>query len=138
MQAGRETDDFIFVAEHIGFEADFYHKLRKKLALSEKVISAFEAEKDDAEIFIQRPSNTCFSSDEILSWFLLQTGTTIANHLPKDAMERGSGDVFVTFPIRFNEGVFYMETAEGKVDLALLHLLVKVSIVAKTEDHTGQ
>ena len=130
MQAGRETADFIFVAEHIGFEADFHHALGKKLTLSESVISAFEAKKDDAEIFIQNASGTPFSSDEILSWFLLQTNTNMDKHLPNDALERG-GDVFVTFPIRFEEGVFHMETVEGNVDLRLLNLLVKVSIVTK-------
>ena len=135
MQAGRETADFIFAVEHIGFEADFHHSKGKKLALSESVISAFESEKDDAEIFIQNASSTPFSSDEILSWFLLQTNTSLDKHLPADALERSGGDVFVTFPIRFEEGVFHMETVEGNVDLRLLNLLVKVSIITKSEGH---
>ena len=135
MQAGRETADFIFAAEHIGFEADFHHLQGKELALSAGVISTFEAEKDDAEIFIQNASGTPFSSDEILSWFLLQTNASLDKHLPQDALERGGGDVFVTFPIRFEEGVFHMETVEGNVDLRLLNLLVKISIVRKSVDH---
>ena len=134
MQAGRETNDLRFAVQHIGFEADFYHPLGKGLTLSENVISAFEGEKDDAEIFIQNASGTRFSSDEILSWFLLQTNTTLAKHLPGDALERGGGDVFVTFPIRFDEGVFHMQTIKGDVDLRGLSLLVKVSIVRKNKD----
>ncbi|MDH5773191.1 MAG: hypothetical protein OEY84_08655 [Rhodospirillaceae bacterium] len=134
MQAGRETNDLRFAVQHIGFEADFYHPLGKGLTLSENVISAFEGEKDDAEIFIQNASNTRFSSDEILSWFLLQTNTTLAKHLPIEALDRGGGDVFVTFPIRFDEGVFHMQTVKGNVDLRALSLLVKVSIVRKNND----
>ncbi|MDH5187414.1 MAG: hypothetical protein OEW37_00495 [Rhodospirillaceae bacterium] len=135
MQAGRETKDLRFAVQHIGFEADFYHPLGKGLTLSENVVSAFEDEKDDAEIFIQTASNTHFSSDEILSWFLLQTNTSLDGHIPPDALERGGGDIFVTFPIRFDEGVFHMETLQGNVALRALSLLVKVSIVRKNAEH---
>lgn len=128
MKAGRETETHRFRVEHIGFEADFYHAQGKNLKLGTATVERYEMEKDDAEIFVQHASDTAFNSDEILSWFLLQTNTTLADHLPQNASDQ---PVFVTFPIRFDRGVFHMDTQQGSQDLRALNLLVRVEGEAK-------
>ena len=140
LQAGRESERFTFETEHIGFEVDFYHPEGKALALSEAVVRLYEAEKENAEIFTQVTSapgsNTAFNSDEILSWFLLQSATSLAEHLPPKTMESApaSGtEVFVTFPIRFEDGTFTMSTAAGDVAMKALKLMVRVRILPKPE-----
>ncbi len=134
MKAGRETSEHTFRVEHIGFEADFYHPQGKNLKLGTDTVERYEMQKEDAEIFIQHASATAFNSDEILSWFLLQTNTTLADHLPQPSLGKPSmgQPVFVTFPIRFDQGVFHMDTEHGSQDLRALNLLVRVEGKAKT------
>lgn len=128
LQAGRETRDFVFDVEHVGLDVDFHHPQGRNLKLAEEVVDAFELERENAEIFVQSSSGTGFSCDEILSWFLLQTGTTLAEHLPPQALEQGDGKVMLTVPIRFEPGMFHMATEAGEVDLSALKLMCKVSI----------
>lgn len=128
VQAGRETEDFVFTVEHVGMDMEFYHPQGRTLKLAPAVVEAFEREREDAEIFIQNSSGTGFSSDEILSWFLLQTRTTLAQHLPPSALEKGEGHVLLTVPLRFEVGTFHMATEAGEVDLSALKLMCKVTI----------
>jgi len=132
LKAGRESEQFTFEVEHIGLDMDFHHPKGRGLRLAPDVIEAFETEREHAEIFIQNTSGDGFSTEELLSWFLLQTGSTLAQHLPqttlKGAMEKGEGHVFVTFPIRFEQGTFHMQTEEGAQDIAALKLMSKVTI----------
>ena len=126
MKAGRESTDFVFTVEHVGLDVDFYHPEGRTLKLADTVVEAFEAERENAEIFVQSASGTAFSCDEILSWFLLQTATTLAQHLPAQALDKGAGEVLLTVPIRFQPGTFHMNTEAGDVDLSALKLMCKV------------
>ncbi len=132
MKAGRETEQFTFEVQHIGLDMDFHHPKGRNLRLDEKVVEQFETDREHAEIFIQNASGDGFSTEELLSWFLLQTGTTLAQHVPqkalKDALEKGKGHVFVTFPIRFEQNTFHMITEEGPQDLSALKVMSKVII----------
>ena len=130
-QAGRETNDFVFVVEHVGLDVNFHHPQGNTLKLAAEVVTAFEATREDAEIFVQHASGTSFSCDEILSWFLLQTGTTLADHLPLHTLNVGTGQVMLTVPIRFEQGQFYMATEVGDVDLSALKLMCKVNITRR-------
>jgi hypothetical protein len=131
MKAGRETAEFFFDVEHVGLDVDFYHPQGRSLKLADGVIEAFEAQREDAEIFVQNSSGTGFSCDEMLSWFLLQTRTTLAAHLPPQALERGHGQVMLTVPIRFEPRTFHMSTETGEVDLCALKLMCKVTLVPR-------
>ena len=131
IQAGRETASFVFDIEHVGLDVDFHHPQGRNLKLASEVVDMFEAEREDAEIFIQNSTGTGFSCDEILSWFLLQTHTTLAEHLPPQALEQGNGKVMLTLPIRFEPGMFHMATEEGDVDLSTLKLMCKVTIARR-------
>jgi len=135
LKAGRQTEDFTFEVQHIGLDMDFHHSKGRDLKLDAQVIEAFETERENAEIFIQNASGTAFSTEELLSWFLLQTGTSLADQLPKaaldSALEKGEGHVFVTFPIRFEPGVFHMITVEGAQDLSALKVMSKVTILKR-------
>lgn len=128
LKAGRVTDAFTFEVQHIGLDMTFHHPKGRDLSLDAKVIEAFEKDRENAEIFIQNASGTAFSTEEMLSWFLLQSGTSLADQLPKSALEKGEGHVFVTFPIRFEKGVFHMITVEGAQDLSALKVMSKVTI----------
>ena len=128
LKAGRETAEFTFEVQHIGLDMTFHHPKGRDLGLDAAVIEAFESEREHAEIFIQNATGTAFSTEELLSWFLLQTGTTLADQLPKSALDKGEGHVFVTFPIRFEPGVFHMITEEGAQDLSALKVMSKVTI----------
>jgi len=132
LKAGRQTAEFTFEVQHIGLDMDFHHPQGRDLKLDDAVIEAFETERENAEIFIQNASGTAFSTEELLSWFLLQTGTTLADQLPQSALaaalEKGEGHVFMTFPIRFEPGVFHMITIDGAQDLSALKVMSKVTI----------
>ena len=128
LKAGRETEAFVFDVEHVGLDVEFYHPQGRALKFAEDVVEAFEADREDAEIFTQSATGTAFSCDEILSWFLLQTRTTLAQHLPPAALEQGEGNVLLTVPLRFKEGTFHMDTEDGVVDLSSLKLMCKVTI----------
>ncbi|MCW8916531.1 MAG: hypothetical protein OQK24_11860 [Magnetovibrio sp.] len=139
MRAGRETEQFSFDVQHIGLDMDFHHPKGRNLRLDDKVVEQFETDREHAEIFIQNASGDSFSTEELLSWFLLQTQTTLAQHVPqkalKDALETGSGHVFVTFPIRFEANTFHMITEEGPQDISALKVMSKVTIQRReTED----
>jgi len=137
VKAGRKTAEFTFEVQHIGLDMAFHHPKGRDLRLDAAVIEAFETEREHAEIFIQNASGTAFSTEELLSWFLLQTGTTLADQLPKSALDKGEGHVFVTFPIRFEEGVFHMITEEGAQDLSALKVMSKVTIHKRAPETTS-
>lgn len=128
LRAGRETEDFVFAVEHVGVDVDFYHPEGRNLKFADAVVDAFEAERENAEIFVQNASGDGFSCDEILSWYLLQTSTTLAEHLPPQALKKGEGPVLLTVPIRFEPDTFHMATEAGDVDLSALKLMCKVTI----------
>jgi len=138
MKAGRQTAEFTFEVQHIGLDMDFHHPKGRDLKLDDQVIEAFETERENAEIFVQNASGTAFSTEELLSWFLLQTGTSLADQLPKSALdaarEKSEGHVFVTFPIRFEPGVFHMITVEGAQDLSALKVMSKVTINKRVQE----
>lgn len=123
--------DVTYEVEHVGLDVDFHHPHGRGLKLATETISAFEAQREHAEIFVQNSSGTGFSCDEILNWFLLQTRTTIADHLPAEARSKPGHHVMLTVPIRFEPGTFYMATEEGNVDLSALKLMCKVTITAR-------
>lgn len=127
LKAGRTSEDFAFEVQHIGLDMEFYHPKGRDVGLAPDVVEAFESEREHAEIFIQNTSGDAFSTEELLSWFLLQTRTTLADQLPPTALEKDEGHVFVTFPIRFEQGVFHMLTEFGAQDLAALKVMTKVS-----------
>jgi len=127
MKAGRETEDFVFEVEHVGLDVDFYHDQGRSLKLDESVVEAFEAQREDAEIFTQSTTGTHFSCDEMLNWFLLQTDTTVADHLPAQPSDLEGKQVMLTVPIRFKPGMFHMATEAGDVDLCALKLMCKVT-----------
>lgn len=131
-QAGRTTETHTFEVEHIGLDMTFHHPKGRDLRLAPDVVEAFETERENAEIFIQNASGTGFSTEELLSWFLLQSGTSLAEQLPKTALEKGEGHVFVTFPIRFEKGTFHMQTEEGPQDLSALKLMSKITVHKRT------
>lgn len=136
MKVGRDTETFSFEVEHIGFDMTFHHPKGNKLQLDLSVVEAFEAERENAEIFIQNSSGTSFSADELLNWFLLQSKTTLADHMPAKALQKGHGDTYVTFPIRFEKGTFSMLTEDGMQDLAALKLMAKVTVHKCTAQET--
>lgn len=116
-----------FHVTHIGFEMAFHHALGADLNPAADVIEAYEADKEHAEIFVQNSSGTAFSQAEILNWFLLQTRTTLDEHLPPQALEADAGPVLLTVPIRFKPGTFHMQTEAGIQDLSHLKLMCKVT-----------
>ncbi|MBL4615016.1 MAG: hypothetical protein JKY27_09110 [Magnetovibrio sp.] len=128
MKVGRHTPELNFEVEHVGFDMTFYHPRGDRLQVDFEVIEAFEAEREHAEIFIQHGTGTPFSADELLNWFLLQTGTTLADHLPAKALKKGEGVVHLTIPIRFEKSTFHMLTEDGEQDLSALKLMTKISI----------
>jgi len=128
LKAGRASADFHFEVEHIGLDMAFHHPKGRDLTLSAAVTEAFETDREHAEIFIQNTSGTAFSTEELLSWFLLQSGTSLADQLPRSALEKGTGHVFVTFPMRFEKGTFHMHTEHGAQDLSALKVMSKVTI----------
>ena len=115
-----------FHVTHIGFEMAFHHALGADLNPAPNVIEAYEADKEHAEIFIQNSSGTAFSQAEMLNWFLLQTRTTLAEHLPPKALDATAEPVLLTVPIRFKPGTFHMQTEAGAQDLSHLKLMCKV------------
>lgn len=131
LRAGRETKDFIFVVEHVGLDVDFHHPQGRNLKLADSVVEAFEQLRENAEIFVQHSSGLSFSCDEILNWFLLQTGTTLSEHLPPHSLTKPGGMVMLTVPIRFIPGMFFMVTEAGETDLSALNLMCKVTIKAR-------
>ena len=112
--------------EHIALDMAFHNQGRTQINPAASVVEAFEDDKEHAEIFIQTATNESFSQIEILNWFLLQTRTTIADHLPPGAFATDK-PVFVTFPVRFEPGTFHMQTTVGIGDLSHLKLMCKVS-----------
>lgn len=137
LKAGRETEDFVFEVEHIGLDMTFYHPKGRNLRLADAVIEAFETDRENADIFIHNASNTAYSTEELLSWFLLQSGTSLADQLPKAALDKGEGHVFVTFPIRFEQGTFHMLTEDGPQDLSALKLMSKITIHKRSDFKAG-
>ena len=134
--AQRDSDDFTFTVEHVGVDLDFHHPRGRDLNPAPDVVEAFERDREHAEIFIQNSSGLGFSCDEILDWFLLQSGSTLADHMPQGALENARhGDsatkVMLTVPIRLAPGTFHMATEDGAVDLAALKLMCKVSVHAR-------
>lgn len=129
--AEREADDCVLTVEHVGLDVEFYHPQGRNLKLADAVVEAFEKDREDAEIFVQCSSGLVFSCDEILNWFLLQTGTTLARHLPPHTLERGQGQVMLTVPIRFERNTFRMSTEAGDEDLCALKLMCKVTVARR-------
>lgn len=117
-----------FTVTHIGFEMAFHHPKGADLNPALSVIEAYEADKEHAEIFVQNTTGTAFSQAEILNWFLLQTRTTLAEHLPPQALEFGAEPVLLTVPIRFKPGTFHMQTEDGAQDMSHLKLMCKVNV----------
>lgn len=112
--------------EHIALDMAFHNQGRAQISPAAAVVEAFEGDKEHAEIFIQTATNESFSQIEILNWFLLQTRTTIADHLPPGAFATDK-PVFVTFPVRFEPGTFHMQTTAGIGDISHLKLMCKVT-----------
>lgn len=127
MIARRDTATHTFTVEHVGVDLDFHHPKGRELEPAPDVVAQFEQDREHAEIFIQNASGTAFSCDEILDWFLLQSATTLADHLPADALDKDGAQVMLTVPIRFEPGTFHMQTRDGAVDLAALKLMCKVT-----------
>lgn len=128
MMVQRDTDTHTFDVEHVGVDLDFHHPKGRDLEPAPEVVARFEQDREHAEIFVQNSSGTAFSCDEILDWFLLQSGTSLAAHLPGGALEKDGAKVMLTVPIRFDPGTFHMHTREGDVDLAALKLMCKVTV----------
>lgn len=117
-----------YTVEHIALDMEFYHAHSTSLRPDESIIETFEHDKEHAEIFLQKDTQTAFSQVEILNWFLLQTQTSIEDHLPKDAPPPKQGaSMMVTFPIRFAKNTFSMQTEDGEQDLSHLKLMCKVT-----------
>ncbi len=113
--------------DHLGFQAEYYHPDGEGLELPHETIDLYENNKEEAEIFIHNDDGLGFNSRELLHWFLIQTGTQLADHLPSAAKKGDGGASFVTFPIRFRENTFHMMTDAGATDLKALSLLVAVT-----------
>lgn len=113
--------------EHIALDMTFYHPHGATFSLAPCVVKAYETDKEHAEIFTQSATNIDFSQTEVLNWFLLQTHTTVAEHLPQ-SMPDHQHAVCVTFPIRFKPGTFFLKTNAGPQDLSHLKLMCKVTI----------
>lgn len=114
--------------EHIGLDMAFHHPHAANLNLAEEVIEAYETRKENAEIFVQTASDTAFSSVEILNWFLMQTQTSIADHLPEGKRPELNHPVLMTFPIRFEAGTFTLKTEAGDQNLSHLKLMCKITL----------
>lgn len=127
LKPGRHAQGLVFEVEHIGLDMDFYHPKGRKLGLAPETVEQFERDREHGEIFIQNASGTAYSTEEMLSWFLLQTGTTLADNLPGEKLQDPPGHLFVTFPIRFEQGTFHMLTEDGPQDLSGLRVMTKVS-----------
>lgn len=138
LKAGRETKDYTFDVQHIGLDMSFHHPKGRDIGLDAAVVESFESEREHAEIFIQNASGTAFSTEELLNWFLLQSQTTLADNLPKGALDKGEGHVFVTFPIRFEKGTFHMFTEFGALDLSALKVMTKVTINKRAAPSVAQ
>lgn len=131
MKAQRDTATHTFDVEHVGVDLDFHHPKGRALEPAPGVVQAFERDREHAEIFVQNSTGTAFSCDEILDWFLLQSHSTLADHLPEGALDKDGAKVMLTVPIRLTPGTFHMPTEEGDVDLAQLKLLCKVTVHAR-------
>jgi len=116
-----------YTVEHIALDIAFYHPCSTDLPIAEEVVEIYEVQKEHAEIFTQKETGVTFSQVEILNWFLMQTQTTIADHLPKAPND--DKPKFITFPIRFEPNTFSMQTAEGEQDLSHLKLMCKVILL---------
>lgn len=123
-------ENFTFRVQHVGMDAGFYHPEGRDLPLSREVVEAFERDRENAEIFIQSSTDTAFSCAEMLKWFLLQSRTTIVDHLPRKAP--APGKILLTVPIRFSRGTFYMRTQAGDTDICALKLMLTITAASTT------
>lgn len=114
--------------KHIGFEVKYHHPDSDALELPPATVDHYENKKEKARIFIQSGEEEAFSSVELLEWFLLQTKTSLTDHLPKDAGEWQDGRCFVAFPMRFPENMFHMTTSAGRTGMKSLKLLIQVTV----------
>lgn len=137
MIAKRDTDTHTFDVEHVGVDLNFHHPKGPNLEPAAEVVEAFEQDREHAEIFIQNSSGTAFSCDEILDWFLLQSQTTLADHVPPGALDKDGAKVMLTVPIRLEPGTFHMHTREGDADMSALKLLCKVTVHARHPSANG-
>ncbi|MBO33691.1 MAG: hypothetical protein CMM74_12070 [Rhodospirillaceae bacterium] len=131
MGNGQCGGKFDFTLHHIGFETDYYYHDSGNLQLSTQTIDSYENKKEGAEIFFQNATGEGFSSQHMLAWFLTQSRTTIADHLPPPGKIK-AGRCYLTLPIKFQEGHFHMMTASGVADLKTLKLYVRVTAHART------
>ena len=116
-----------YTIEHIGIDMAFHDPRSASLKLDDTIIEAYEMQKELAEIFVQTATDTAFNQIEILNWFLMQTQTTISDHLPNGGLSSNDPPVLMTFPIRFEPKTFTMLTQDGAMDLSHLKLMCKIS-----------
>ncbi len=116
-----------FRIDHLGFQAEYYHPDGEGLELPRETVDLYENKKEEAEIFIHTADGAGFNSRELLHWFLIQTGTRLADHLPAAAKSGDGGAFLVTFPMRFRKNSFHMITDAGATGLKALSLLINVT-----------
>lgn len=110
---------------HLGFEAEYFHPCSDDLELPQATVDAYENRKGDAAIFIKTATGKTYSSRGILQWFLTETATTLADHLPAKTENSAGGRRYATLPLTFPEGRFHMTTDAGATGLKSLKLIVE-------------
>lgn len=111
------------VVQHLGFDADFYHPKGRDLALSERVVDAYENAKEKARVFLDVATGGAIDAPEVLKRFARQG---LRERLEEHEKESPGGGM-VTIPIAFPEGVLRIETAEGLQDVRILTLIVRIA-----------
>lgn len=111
------------IVQHLGFDADFYHPKGRDLALSERVVDAYENAKERARVFLDVATSGAIDAPEVLKQYGRQGLRERLEEHEKDS----PGGGMVTLPIAFPEGVLRMETIEGLQDVRILTLIVRIA-----------
>ena len=95
-------------------------------SLTQATVDAYNLSKDIAEIFIRNSDGVRASPASFLQYIIDTKGEGLAEQVPDCA--KVPGNVFrVSFPLRFKEGEFHVETTAGNLDIRQLTLVVEIN-----------
>ena len=83
------------IVQHLGFDADFYHPKGRDLALSERVVDAYENAKERARVFLDVATSGAIDAPEVLKQYGRQGLRERLEEHEKDS----PGGGMVTLPI---------------------------------------
>lgn len=111
------------IVQHLGFDADFHHPKGRNLKLSQRVVDAYENNKERARIFLDVAGGDAVDAAGALKRF----GRKGLRERLEEHEKTSPGGGMVTLPIAFPKGVLRMETEDGLQDVRLLTLIVRIA-----------